>query len=242
MQCHEKIRFRDEECSLCTAPLAQAIGSVISEPPFGGFSTACRRGYVGEWEIRDDQLFLTGLGSPLWGSNDRVAVGDLFPGAPPDGVFVAWCTDWLHVPKMEYMWLGLTHWEPVSEWDVFLAVHRGRMIAVHDVTNTDPPVMVRELTPRLEEAFPEEAPFIRALHINWTDRLPRLVYADWLDERNDARGELLRVDVELEKSPSDAGLLARRKVVLKTVKDWFWMKLVGCDPPRNERGWAQRTW
>ena len=84
--------------------------------------------------------------------------------------------------------------------------------------------------------FPDDAPFLRALHVNWADRLPRLVYADWLDERSDPRGELLRVDVALADSPDDADLKARRTVVLTTVKDWFWMKLVGCDPPRNEWG------
>ena len=52
----------------------------------------------------------------------------------------------------------------------------------------------------------------------------------------------MRVDVALAKYPRDADLLARRKQVLETVKDWFWMKLVGCDPPRDRYGWELRSW
>ncbi len=39
--------------------------------------------------------------------------------------------------------------------------------------------------------------FIRAVQATPGDDLPRLVYADWLDERNDPRGTFLRLDVAL---------------------------------------------
>jgi|SRR5262245_721607 len=39
----------------------------------------------------------------------------------------------------------------------------------------------------------EEAGFIAAMHAEPTDRTVLLVYADWLDERNDPRGEYLRL-------------------------------------------------
>jgi uncharacterized protein (TIGR02996 family) len=243
MQVHERLHFRGEDCSLCSTPLAEAIGRVVSKPPFRGFSTACRRGYVGDWEIRDDQLFLIGLDPPFaFGTQGetRLAVSDLLPGAPDDGLLAAWCTDWLHVPKVEHMWIGFARSEPVTEWDIFLAVHRGKLLAVHEVTNYD--TTTRELTPQLDETFPAEGPFIRAIHVNWAERLPRLVYADWLEERNDPRGELLRVDAALADAPEDAELLGRRATVLEAVKDWFWMKLVGCDPPRDKYGYEQRTW
>ncbi len=245
MQAHERIRFRGEECSLCATPLSAAFGSVIAKPEFRGFNTACRRGYIGEWEIRQDQLFLTHLDTRVWDFTDGVkpsAVGELFPGSPPDGVLANWCTDWLHLPMVEYMWIGFARSEPVTERDVFLAIHRGRLIAIHDIANIDDMLVTRELTPRLEEAYPAEAPFIRALYADWSDRLPRLVYADWLDERDDPRGQLLRVDVELSKKPNRSDLQARRLKVLEVVKDWFWMKLVGCDPPRDDRGWEKRVW
>src|SRR5262245_36056075 len=39
----------------------------------------------------------------------------------------------------------------------------------------------------------EEAGFIAAMHAEPTDRTVLLVYADWLDERNDPRGQYLRL-------------------------------------------------
>jgi uncharacterized protein (TIGR02996 family) len=43
----------------------------------------------------------------------------------------------------------------------------------------------------------EEEAFLRAICANPDDDLPRLVYADWLDERGDPRGEFIRVECEL---------------------------------------------
>jgi uncharacterized protein (TIGR02996 family) len=46
-----------------------------------------------------------------------------------------------------------------------------------------------------------EAALIAACAANPRDGLPRLVYADWLDERNDPRGEMVRVMEELRLHP-----------------------------------------
>ncbi|HKB06377.1 MAG TPA: TIGR02996 domain-containing protein [Gemmataceae bacterium] len=43
----------------------------------------------------------------------------------------------------------------------------------------------------------DEAPLYRAVLANPGDDAPRLIYADWLDERGDPRGEYLRLDSEL---------------------------------------------
>jgi uncharacterized protein (TIGR02996 family) len=42
----------------------------------------------------------------------------------------------------------------------------------------------------------EEAAFLQALESDPGDDLTRLVYADWLDERGDARGRYLRLEIE----------------------------------------------
>jgi uncharacterized protein (TIGR02996 family) len=248
-QVEEGLRFRDRDTSMAACPLNGAFGPDFPRPAFAGTSSACWRGYVGRWEIRDNLLHLTDLRGQVRDTRAEggrrtlpITLTDLFPHAPADGVFADWCIDWLPVrwgKQTRYVHMGFA-----SEYDreLFLGVCGGYLIAVHDVTNGDPPQITREFTPRLDEVFPDHAPFVRAIHVNWADQLPRLVYADWLDERNDPRGELLRVDVEVAKSPGDDALLARRATVLETVKDWFWMKLVGCDPPRDKYGWEQRTW
>jgi uncharacterized protein (TIGR02996 family) len=52
--------------------------------------------------------------------------------------------------------------------------------------------------------FPEPDPFVRAILEKPDDDLPRLVYADWLDEHGDAaRAEFIRVQIELARLPKD---------------------------------------
>jgi uncharacterized protein (TIGR02996 family) len=49
----------------------------------------------------------------------------------------------------------------------------------------------------------EEAAFLKALQANPDDDLSRLVYADWLDEREDPRGYFLRLQVMLKSVSPD---------------------------------------
>jgi uncharacterized protein (TIGR02996 family) len=47
----------------------------------------------------------------------------------------------------------------------------------------------------------DEQTFIQAILANPTDGAPRLVFADWLEERGDPRGELLRIQTALTELP-----------------------------------------
>lgn len=42
-----------------------------------------------------------------------------------------------------------------------------------------------------------DAPFLEAIEAAPNDVACRLVYADWLEERGDARGELIRIEEEM---------------------------------------------
>jgi uncharacterized protein (TIGR02996 family) len=44
---------------------------------------------------------------------------------------------------------------------------------------------------------PEETAFLQAIRDRPTEDGPRLIYADWLDERGDPRGEIIRLDCTL---------------------------------------------
>src|SRR5262245_55204692 len=48
-----------------------------------------------------------------------------------------------------------------------------------------------------------DAAFLRSVAANPDDDLPRLVYADYLDERGDPRGEFVRLQVERPRLPPD---------------------------------------
>jgi uncharacterized protein (TIGR02996 family) len=61
----------------------------------------------------------------------------------------------------------------------------------------------RELTPRLEEAFtPEESGFLRAVYAAPEDPIPKLVYADWLQEHHDPRADFIRSEQKRMDDPS----------------------------------------
>jgi uncharacterized protein (TIGR02996 family) len=74
--------------------------------------------------------------------------------------------------------------------------------------------------------MPQDDAFLQAILASPDDDTPRLVYADWLDERGAPRGEFIRVQCELARLPDDhprrKELEARERGLLQ----------------EHERGWA----
>ena len=62
-----------------------------------------------------------------------------------------------------------------------------------------------------------ETEFLKAIEAEPANPVPRLVYADWLDEQGDPRGELLRIQEELRRIdvPHRAAKEARMHELLK---------------------------
>ena len=76
----------------------------------------------------------------------------------------------------------------------------------------------------------EDEPFLRTLLANPDDRVSRLVYADWLDERADPRAEFLRVEARAAELPHDHPDLAelrQRLLELQTTLPRWWLAVVG---------------
>jgi uncharacterized protein (TIGR02996 family) len=64
------------------------------------------------------------------------------------------------------------------------------------------------------------------------DDVPRLVYADWLDERHDPKGALVRLAERLRRLPPDApaGERSADQVLLRRgLNHWLWARLLGYD-------------
>src|SRR5581483_7143335 len=74
----------------------------------------------------------------------------------------------------------------------------------------------------------DRAAFLRAIADHPDDDLPRLVYADWLDEHGDpARAEFIRVQCALARLPAGdtrAAALARREAELLTDHQADWLR------------------
>jgi uncharacterized protein (TIGR02996 family) len=49
----------------------------------------------------------------------------------------------------------------------------------------------------------DESTFLAAIAESWEDDAPRLVFADWLDERGDVRAEFLRLECQLAHLPAE---------------------------------------
>jgi uncharacterized protein (TIGR02996 family) len=73
----------------------------------------------------------------------------------------------------------------------------------------------------------DRATFLRAIVAAPGDDLPRLVYADWLDERGDPRAEFVRVQVAVERTPPTAELS-------RVISDGQWELLRGREGVRAE--------
>lgn len=71
----------------------------------------------------------------------------------------------------------------------------------------------RPLVPPAGDEAETERALLAGIVANPDDDAPRLVYADWLLERGDARGEFIRLDVEYTRAPTSA-LLVRRRAML----------------------------
>jgi len=76
----------------------------------------------------------------------------------------------------------------------------------------------------------EDEAFIRTIVDSPGDDLPRLVYADWLDERNDPRGAYLRAELEWAKAKQTTGFIVLRLNGLAEGLDPVWVARVSRPP------------
>jgi uncharacterized protein (TIGR02996 family) len=239
----EILRYQGEEHSLFSNPLERYFERSGTRPRFSGMNTACWRGYVATWEFQDNVLFLTDINARV--DEKEVTVADLFPGS--DGrVRAVWVTDLFRVPQgdcVNYVHMG---YGSIYERDLFLSVWEGRLVLAEVVDNGSEQGISSEATNQLDHVFePDEATFIRAIRATPKDRTTRLVYADWLDERNDPRGKLIRLEDEREAAQVRAmpkRWVRQRKIVQKQVKHWLWMKLLDYPLPKSEWGGELLDW
>jgi uncharacterized protein (TIGR02996 family) len=55
--------------------------------------------------------------------------------------------------------------------------------------------------PTIRNQVDHETPFLDALRVNPQDQAARLIYADWLEEHGDSRGQLIRIEEEMRSLP-----------------------------------------
>lgn len=122
-QLPEPLQYQGETLAMCTNPLDDYFALKGSRPIFAFTCTALWRGYVGQWEIVDDLLYLVGLSGELMDGGE-VTLATIFPDYP-DRVFAHWYCGTLRIPQgkqLEYVHMG---YGSRYEQDLLIDVDRG---------------------------------------------------------------------------------------------------------------------
>ena len=108
---------------MCTEPLGVFFNLGGSKPSFVANNTALWRGYIGQWEVLDDRLYLTDLDGMLT-DGSQANIETIFPGFP-DRVFAHWYSDTIRIPQgklLDYVHMG---YASKYERDLLLTFKKG---------------------------------------------------------------------------------------------------------------------
>ncbi|WP_144731151.1 MULTISPECIES: hypothetical protein [Comamonadaceae] len=132
-QIAERLKFKGEEVAMCTNPLSDYFAMGGFNPRFESNCTALWRGYVGNWEIVNDRLYLIGLNGTLEDGTEA-SLATIFPDFP-ERVFAHWYSGTIRIPQgkqLEYVHMG---YGSTFERDLFLDVERGVVVATRERHN-----------------------------------------------------------------------------------------------------------
>lgn len=110
-----------------------------------------------------------------------------------------------------------SHWKALEGWTQPLEANVERAQRWARLTSglTTFELLKAPSLPASGEAATTEQQLLAGIVANPDDDAARLVYADWLLERGDAKGEFIRLDVEYARS-NDNALLVRRRAMLES--------------------------
>ena len=134
-QLPDGLKYKGQWRSLCANPLESFFDSDNLRPDFKSPHTACWRGYVAEWEVEDDTLYLVGLEGWVGGDEDTYAVNarsigleDLFPWAA-GRVKATWFTGELRVPQGNLLEDDFDFaYGRIYEENLLLFFHEGKLV------------------------------------------------------------------------------------------------------------------
>lgn len=133
-QVREIIVYEEQEYRMEEYPLADHIRKMGNEINYDNMTSACWRGYIGDWEIILNKLYLTGL-SNMTGSGYKFSMKTLFPGQ--EKVFAEWYSGELRIPRGEMIENNYRKHIYVYEEDLFLEIENGILINSRIINNTE---------------------------------------------------------------------------------------------------------
>jgi hypothetical protein len=133
VQMFDRIKYQDREYGLAGAPLEDYFSEHRDlRPRYASRNTACWRGYIAKWEIRDERLYLTGM--DMISFNDA-AFKSIFPDAPDSGIFADWVSGELKCHRGKIAPRTMTAPGPVYEFTLSFHVENGVIRAVGEQKN-----------------------------------------------------------------------------------------------------------
>ena len=124
-QMHEIIFYEGEEYGMATEPLKPYLEKIIKKPLIWPTSSACWRGYIGTWEVRDKKLYLVDLFVSI-GYEDDERMDYIFPGQQE--VFAGWFSGRIRIPHgklLKYVHMG---YESIYEKELYLDFENGILV------------------------------------------------------------------------------------------------------------------
>jgi uncharacterized protein (TIGR02996 family) len=236
------ITFRGRNRMLLSFPLEPYLRGLPARPDFRLTGPEYQRGYMGEWEIRaDDTLWLTGLKTRPDDDGPDPGLRLVFPAAPGP-VAATWVSQPLRSPDGERRYDPRGYASPFAR-ETNLAICDGRLVMVEEVDGRTGRVTGTEFTHHLEGEFgQEEGAFLRAIRSAPDDSAPRLVYADWLDERHDPRGAVVRLIERLRGLAPEVAARERAAhpdLIRTGTSPWPWGHIIAYHPASGELGPVQ---
>ena len=119
-QMYDNITYEGKDYWLAAAPLEEYFAAAPARrPKFGGFNSACARGYVAKWEVRDMRLYLVGM--------DMILETDAtFDSLFPEGVaFAGWVSGDLSCPYGKLLKYDHAGFARTLEHELILSVENG---------------------------------------------------------------------------------------------------------------------
>ena len=131
-QISEILFYKEEKYYMETEPLDSYL--IKNNKEFISLSSSCWRGYIGEWEIQDNKLFLINLNSYLADMLKKGPIlNDVFPNQ--NTVFAEWFTGELVIPYGEILKCNDMPYSSVYEKIIFLEFKNGFLVGERKVDN-----------------------------------------------------------------------------------------------------------
>jgi len=133
-QFQEHIVIDKESYGLCTEPLQTYLSLMKNPPEFDWVCTACYRGYIGHWTIKDNVLYLTDIqiADPTFSTFKNWRW--LFDNKKGD-IKAEWYSGVLRVTKGEVLEYVHAGYGSKYERDLFITIEKGIVIKEEEVQN-----------------------------------------------------------------------------------------------------------